>query len=219
MHAVTSRQQIGRGMLGVSWLRTVPVAVAALWIVGGACVSPCDKAAAGATLQENPPVAQQPKDAVPPAAKAPQDKGVDELRAELARVYAELLEARQQAAPNWQRVQELQQRAWQLREQIAARQGGQIAPPRLGLGAAGGAGLGRGTAGSAQARAGWGRGGPGVSGAPGGGRGRQGWQGAGPGGPRGQGGQRGRGMGPQGPGFGFIDRNGNGICDYLETRP
>ncbi|MCS7238848.1 MAG: hypothetical protein NZ899_11350 [Thermoguttaceae bacterium] len=140
---------------------------------------------------------------------------LDELYGEFARVRAELLSARSQVPPDWQKIGKLTAELASLRAEIAKRQqaggvAGRLATPPApwcpwGVGAGPGLGLGRqlGRGPAAGPRGGFGgrtgpgggrRGGPGPAGA--------GW---------------GRGLGPRGPGLGFVDQNGNGICDYFEV--
>ncbi len=160
-----------------------------------------------ARAEEVPGAKSQPREATLSLG----EKRSEELRAELARVWAELWEARQQVPTDWRRVQELQQKAWQLRAELASRLSTAVAPPRGGQGIVPwcpfGLGLGPGPAAGPQARATWGAGPKGF------GRGQQGLA---PGSPLRQGPQGRLGRGPRGPGFRFIDQNGNGICDYFE---
>jgi hypothetical protein len=139
-------------------------------------------------------VAQQP---TAPKSDAPTQAKV---RADLHRTMADLIEAQSAEKPDQAKVQALSEKVAKLR--------GEIVPPAVaaGPGRAWG-GPGRGPCGAWGGGPGYGRG-MGWGGGPGYGRG-MGW-GGGPG--------YGRGMGwGGGYGMGFVDANGNGVCDRFEA--
>lgn len=145
------------------------------------------------------------EDAKAPAQVAPpanQTTGA-QLRAQLHRAMAELIEARAAKEPDQARIDQLSRQVAGLRQQIAGQ------PPAPGAGAFcpwGGPGLnlgfGRGPA--------WGGRGPGY----GRGMGYGGGFGRGPGYGRGAGWGAANGF----PGRAFVDRDGDGVCDNFELR-
>jgi hypothetical protein len=122
---------------------------------------------------------------------------LEALYARLGKVMAELQAARSAPVPDLQRISSLVNEAQKLRAEIWSQHAGTMG------------------AGAAMGRGPWCPWGLGAGRGPGLGF-RQGPQ-------RGQGavgfpGYR-RGAGPRGPGWGFVDRNGNGICDFFEGLP
>lgn len=133
-----------------------------------------------------------------------------EIRAEWFRTMAALAEEQTKPQPDSQRIAELQAKLRDLRAEWVKAGPAPIGNPAMGVCPWGGPGLGLGL----------GRG-PGY--AMGMGPGRGPGPGFGPPSP-GFGPRRGRGYGMGGPGRGmglgpyYVDRNGNGICDYYEFR-
>ena len=126
--------------------------------------------------------------AVPPGGAASPAAAQAELRAQIHRTMAALIEAQAAKEPDPAKIDALTKELQRLRAECWA-QGGPAAG--MGFGAGRGMGYGRG--------AGWG-----MGGGPGWGGGR----GFGPGG--------GRGLAPGGPAF--VDENKNGVCDWFELR-
>lgn len=182
--------------------------------------------AVAAHAQEAAEEAPEPK----PAASAPD---AVQVRAQWHKTMAALLAEQAKETPDTEKVAQLQKRLQNLRSKM-----GQTARPGLGRGPGAGVpgacpwagtvgpragrrgpGMGPGTQGRfGPAAPGWGRGaGQGRGNMPAGmgrgaprGRGMPGW---GPGAGRGAGRGRGAGFGP-----GFVDRDGDGVCDYFQQR-
>ncbi|GEM_PF-6487679 len=158
-----------------------------------------------------------------PQASSVQKADLAELQAQWLRTLAELQELRFQGMASPEKLAELAERLRQIRAQmIAAQPWARVPVPGGGICPWTGMRAGAGT-GAMWLRGGarWGGWGVGSAAPPGpGGRraGRYGvYGGVGPRG-RGPGGAPGFGLGPQGPGFGFIDENRNGICDRFEQQ-
>jgi hypothetical protein len=111
-----------------------------------------------------------------------------DLRAEIHRTMAALIEAQAAEKPDPEKIDALTKELQRLRAECWAQGGSAVG---MGFGPGRGMGYGRG--------AGWGMGG---------GRGWGGGRGFGPGG--------GRGLAPGGPAF--VDENKNGVCDWFELR-
>jgi hypothetical protein len=148
----------------------------------------------------------------PKATKAPNNKvearskttGNAELRAEIHRTLAALIEARSAEKPDQAKVDELTQKFRQLRGKLQAQNAAAVGNGAAGWGCPwGGPGYGRG--------AGWGGGGQGAGFGP---RGGCGWGGAG----RGQGFGPGAGRGRAPGGAAFVDKDNDGVCDHYELR-
>lgn len=143
---------------------------------------------------------------------------VGDVRAEMHRTMAELIEAQSAEKPDQAKIDRLTKKLQELRGQFRAPSASAAAPqsagwvcPRGGPGMGFGRGAGWGGAGQGRG-AGWGAGfGPGAARGPGGGRG----MGRGPGGGHGfgPGAGMGRGVGPA-----FVDKDQDGICDNYELR-
>lgn len=132
------------------------------------------------------------------------------LRAEIHRTLAALIEAQAAETPDQARIDELTQNLQQLRAKLYSQNVAAAVAPAGWACPWGGPGLGRGYG------AGWGRG-RGAGMGPGGGYGRGAMSGYG----RGLGPGAGQGLAPEGlapGGPAFVDRNGNGVCDYYELR-
>ena len=153
------------------------------------------------------------KPAAKPAATQVDPSAALQLRAKMHRTMADLMEARAAEKPDQQKIADLVAKLQQLRGEMQAQApAAPVGPgwrcPWGGPGMGPGPGYGRGPGGGRGP--GYGRG-QGWGGGPGGGRG-QGW-GGGPGYGRGAGLGAGAGWGP-----GFVDRDGDGICDNLQQR-
>jgi len=151
-----------------------------------------------------------------PAAKPKQDSGTQtpttaELRAEIHRTMAAILEARAAEKPDQAKVDQLTQKLQELRGKLRSQD-----PAAVGSGAGvwgcpwGGPGRGYGC-GRGYGR-GWGGGGPGCGMGPGAGRGWGGGAGAG----RGLGPGAGQGLAPGGAAF--VDQDNDGVCDHFQRR-
>ena len=147
------------------------------------------------------------------ATKSPDNKvegragtsGNAELRAEIHRTLAALIEAQSAEKPDQAKVDELTKKLQQLRGKLRSQNAAAVGNATAAWGCPwGGPGYGRG--------AGWGRGGKGAGFGPGGGRG---WGG---GGGYGQGFGPGGGEGRAHGGAAFVDKDNDGICDYYELR-
>jgi len=196
---------------------TLMVALALMWGVATAGLAQ--------DTQADQPAADESVTAAAPTAA--------ELQAKIHRTVAALIEARSAEKPDPEKIEKLTQQLQEIRRQAYGRTPAAGVPPfgawqcpwggpgmgfGRGRGMGPGMGAGRGPAAGPGNRAWMGRGGRGGRGpamGPGN-RGRMGRGGGyGMGAGRGAGYGYGRGLGRQ---WGFIDRNGDGICDNLGTR-
>ena len=192
------------GLTVLGAMLTLFVASAAPAQQADSAVGPADKGAAGAK-----PAVEMDKTA--PA----------RLRAQMHRTMAALIEAQSADEPDPAKIKNLQERLQALRAKMWAQapRGWNGQPPAWQPGAGRGPGWGRGPGQGRGPGYGWGRG-PGYGRGSGWGRG-PGYgpvPGAGPGPGAGRGPGYGRGYGRGlGRGWGFVDENGNGICDNFEA--